>query len=266
VVHGSAPTGSLLEGAVLLAKLRKYRIEVKYLLLFGLVVGALFSLESFGLLNGLNAGVTDFLTATEGLGAIGMFFVALVANCSIFVQVPYTLPMLSAALSGSDTGEMLVLGLAAGVGAGLGEMIKYLVAGRVLAQKPDLARSGLFRWVTRLVGERPRLVKGVVFVWAGSILPDDTVVIPLAMVRYGLRRIALPLFAGKVFHNMLFAMIFLWATDWAANQARNGVSVDFALVIMLVFVFMVLYQVEKARSIAKTQPLKVGVEIESDAA
>ncbi len=243
--------------------LRKHRIEVKYLLLFALVVGVVFSFQTLGLLDGLSAGVTDFLTATEGLGAIGMFLVALVANCSIFVQIPYTLPMLSAALSGSDTGEMLVLGAAAGIGAGFGEIIKYLVAGRVLAQRPDLARSGLFRWVTRLVHERPRLVKGVVFVWAGSILPDDTVVIPLAMVRYGLRRIAVPLFAGKVFHNMLFAMIFLWATDWAAARARGGVRVDLALVVMLTFVFVVLYQVEKAR---RTPALPLEVAIDSEAA
>jgi membrane protein YqaA with SNARE-associated domain len=227
---------------------RRYRIELKYLAIAIVVIGALFALEVLNLLAGLDTAVADFLTATEGLGAIGMFAAALISNCAILVQIPYTLPLLSAALSGADLGEMLLLGVAAGIGAGCGEVIKYTIADRVLARRPDLGRSPMYQRTARIARERPRLVGVLVFVWAASILPDDAVVLPLAMIRYGVRRIAAPLFIGKVLHNLFFAALFFWASDWAGSEVKRGVRVDFALSLMVVFVLLVLYQVEKARA------------------
>jgi hypothetical protein len=232
----------------LLALVRRYRLELKYVAIAVAAIAGLFALEVLDLLAGLDEAVTDFLTATEGLGAVGMFVAAAIANCAILVQIPYTLPVLSAALSGADLGEMLVLGVAAGLGAGVGEVIKYTVADRVLSRRPDLARSAMYRRTARIAEERPRLVNVLVFVWAASILPDDGVILPLAMVRYGWRRIAVPLFTGKVVHNVLIALLFFYASDWAGSEVKGGVRVDLALGVMVVFVLLVLYQVEKSRA------------------
>jgi hypothetical protein len=225
---------------------RRRRVELKYILLGIVLIGLLISLDRSHLLGNLDNAVVDVLDATEGLGAIGMFVVALISNCAVFVQVPYTLPLLSAAIGGASLPEMLVLGTAAGIGAGFGEIIKYHIADRVLAKKPELHRSKIYQWVERQAVERPRHVKWIVFAWAGSIIPDDTVIIPLAMIRYGVRRIAVPLFFGKVLHNLVFASIFYAVSDTAEDVVKSGLRVDLAFGLIVTFLLVVAYQVEKA--------------------
>jgi hypothetical protein len=226
--------------------IRRHRIELKYVAIGLLVLGVLIALDRTEVLGNLDHVVVDVLDATEGLGAIGMFFLALVSNCAVFIQVPYTLPLLSAAIGGASYLDMLVLGVAAGIGAGFGEVVKYHVAHRVLSKRPNLNRSGLYQWVLRQAKERPRHVKWIVFLWAGSVLPDDTVVIPLAMIKYGVRRIAVPLFVGKVFHNVVFASIFYALSDTADDLVRSGLRIDLAFGLLVTFFLVVLYQVEKA--------------------
>lgn len=225
---------------------RRHRVEVKYVVIGVVLIGALITLDRTHVLGNLDHAVVDVLDATEGLGAVGMFLLALVSNCAVFVQIPYTLPLLSSALGGASYAEMVLLGAAAGVGAGFGEVIKYHVAHRVLSKKPELNRSGLYQWVLRQAEEKPKHVKWIVFLWAGSVLPDDTVVIPLAMIKYGLRRIAVPLFLGKVFHNVLFASIFYALSDTADDLVRSGLRIDLAFGLLVTFMLIVLYQVEKA--------------------
>jgi hypothetical protein len=116
----------------------------------------------------------------------------------------------------------------------------------VLSKKPNLRRSGLYQWVELRAAEKPRHIKWIVFLWAGSVLPDDTVIIPLAMIKYGVRRIAVPLFLGKVFHNVLFSMIFFAVSDQAEELVRGGLRIDLAFGLLVTFFLVVLYQVEKA--------------------
>lgn len=242
------------------AWVRRHRIEIKYLIIGVVGLGALITLDRTRVLGNLDHAVVDFLDATEGLGAIGIFFVALISNCAVFVQIPYTLPLLSAAIGGASYVDMLVLGIAAGVGAGFGEIIKYHVAHRVLSKKPNLHHSGLYQWVLRQAEEKPKHVKWIVFLWAGSVLPDDTVIIPLAMIKYGVRRIAVPLFTGKVFHNVLFASLFYFLSDTAEELVKGGVRVDLAFGLIVAFVLVVAYQIEKALHHEQSEPDVVPVE------
>jgi len=240
--------------------IRHHRIEIKYLIIGGILLGALITLDRTHVLGNLDHAVVDVLDATKGLGAVGMFLVALVSNCAVFVQVPYTLPLLSAAIGGATYVDMLVLGVAAGVGAGCGEVIKYHVAHRVLSKKPELHRSGLYQWVVRQAAEKPRHVKWIVFFWAGSVLPDDTVIIPLAMIKYGVRRIAVPLFTGKVFHNVLFASIFFFLSDTAEDVVKGGLRIDLAFGLIVAFLLVVAYQIEKALHHERINPETVPVD------
>jgi hypothetical protein len=131
----------------------------------------------------------------------------------------------------------------------------------VLAKKPGLHRSGLYRWVVRQADEKPKHVKWIVFFWAGSVLPDDTVIIPLAMIKYGVRRIALPLFTGKVFHNVLFASLFYFLSDTAEDLVKGGLRVDLAFGLIVVFLLVVAYQIEKALHHERTNPEAVPAEV-----
>jgi hypothetical protein len=229
------------------AWMRAHRIEVKYLLIGAFVMAVLITLDRTDVLGGLDKSVVDILDASKGLGVIGMFFVALVSNCAVFVQVPYTLPLLSAAIGGASFGEMMALGIAAGIGAGFGEVIKYHVADRVLGKNPNLHRSRLYQWVLRQAAEKPRHLKWIVFVWAASVIPDDTVIIPLAMIRYGTRRILIPLFTGKVVHNIFFAALFYAISDTAEDFVKGGLRVDLAFALIVAFFLVVFYQIEKSR-------------------
>jgi len=243
------------------AWIRRHRIEIKYLIIGVVLLGALITLDSTHVLGNLDHAVVDVLDATKGLGAVGMFLVALISNCAVFVQVPYTLPLLSAAIGGATYVDMLVLGVAAGVGAGFGEIIKYHVAHRVLSKKPDLHHSGLYQWVVRQAAEKPRHVKWIVFLWAGSVLPDDTVIIPLAMIKYGVRHIAVPLFTGKVFHNVLFASLFFFLSDTAEDLVKGGLRIDLAFGLIVAFLLVVAYQIEKALHHEHANPESVPADV-----
>ena len=205
---------------------------------------ALQETDAFAVVNGA---VDHFFDLAAQFGAPGMFVAGLVGNASILVQVPYTLPLLSVALDGATLPHLLVLGLACGIGAGVGEIISYLIADAVLARTPGLPESRVYRWIERNTERHPVLTKVAIFVWAVTPLPDDTVIVPLAMVDYGVRRIALPLFLGKVVHNLVIAFAFYAFSSWSTAQASPQVKTDFALVIIVAFVLVVLYQVERAR-------------------
>lgn len=235
-----------LEGNLLL---KRYRIEIKYLLLTVFFLGGLIALDRLDAFEGLDGVVGDFMDWMTRLGFVGMFVVAIIGNSSLLIQVPYTVPLLSAALNGASLPTMLFLGLGAGLGAGFGEIISYGIADKILAQNPDLTKSRLYQWVDRQVKEHPRLIPVIVFIWGATVIPDDTVIIPLALVKYGIRRIAPPLFISKVIHNFVVSILFYYATEFWAQRVSTEVKTDLALGILIVFILVIFYQVEKTKSV-----------------
>ena len=234
-----------------------HRLEVKYGFIALLLLGGLVLLSSTEALGGLNGTVEDIMDAATDVGFIGIFLIALIANSSLLIQIPYTVPLVSLALAGAGLEKMLLMGIASGIGAGFGEVISYGIAAKVLGRNPGLSESPLFQWVRRTVISHPRATPFLVFAWAASILPDDTIVIPLAMMRYGLKRIAVPLFTGKVAHGIAVALISYWFTGWAADSIATGVKTDLALGIIIAFVLVILYQVERARFEARSAVSRV---------
>ena len=88
----------------------------------------------------------------------------------------------------------------------------------------------------------------MIFSIAASPLPDTTIVMPLALVRYGLRRAALPLFIGKFVHNILMALLFYAFASWSADHVSKEASTDLALAVAVIFILLVAYSAEKARA------------------
>ncbi len=97
----------------------------------------------------------------------------------------------------------MTLGLASGLGAGIGAVASYKVADALVGKSPRLPDGRLFRWIGRNVDDRPRATAFAIFLVGVSPLPDGAVVVPLAVVHYGMRRLAVPLFLGKLAHNLL---------------------------------------------------------------
>ena len=181
---------------------RRLSVELKYALISILVIGVFVLLQVFDLLRGVNDTVADGVDRLARLGSIGVFVIALIANASIIVQIPYTLPLLSAALGGATLTSMEILGFASGVGAAIGAILGYKVADTVVVKSHAQPAGRLFGWISDNVDTKPRLTSFVIFLVALSPLPDGTVLVPLAVVRYPMRRLVVPLFLGKFLHSM----------------------------------------------------------------
>ncbi len=163
------------------------------------------------------------------------------------MQIPYTLPLLSAALGGAGLQSLMTLGLASGLGAGIGAVASYKVADALVAKSSIVPEGRLFRWIGRNVDDRPRMTSFAIFLVGVSPLPDGAVVVPLAVVHYGMRRLAVPLFLGKLVHNLVFAFL-CWAfASWSADHVSQKASTELALLVAVLFMVLVAYHAEKAR-------------------
>jgi len=227
---------------------RRVSIELKYSIIAILVVILFIALHAADAFSSVNDTVNDGVDRLARLGSIGLFFLALLANASLIIQIPYTLPLLSAALGGAGFVSMMILGAASGLGAGVGAVAGYKVAETIAGRSPAPPSGRVFGWLARNVETKPQATRLVIFGIAASPLPDTTIVMPLALVRYGLRRAALPLFLGKFAHNILIALIFYAFASWAAAHVSKEASTDVALLVAVIFILLVAYSAEKARA------------------
>ncbi len=223
-------------------------MELKYAAIAVTIVALFVLLHVMGAFSGVNDTVTDGVDRLAGFGSIGIFLIALIANLSILVQIPYTLPLLSAALGGASLESVMTLGFASGLGAGIGAVASYKVADALVAKSPRSPDGRLFRWIARNVDDRPRVTAFGIFLVGVSPVPDGAVVVPLAVVHYGMRRLAVPLFLGKMVHNLLFAFLFYVFASWSANHVSQKASTELALMVAVLFMVLVAYHAEKARA------------------
>lgn len=233
---------------------RRLSLELKYAAIAVTIVFSFVVLHAFGAFSGVNDTVTDGVNRLAGLGLIGIFLIALVANLSILVQIPYTLPLLSAALGGASLQNVMGLGLASGLGAGIGAVASYKVADALVGKSQRLPDGRMFRWIGRNVDDRPRATVLAIFLIGLSPLPDGAVVVPLAVVHYGMRRLAVPLFLGKFFHNVLLALIFYGFASWSAEHVSEKASTELAVLVAVLFMVLVGYHAEKARAAMRESP------------
>jgi hypothetical protein len=227
--------------------LREHRIEVKYALIAVVLIGGLVALERAGVLGRWAQGLDPVFEALAGFGLLGAFLLGLLGNSSLLLQVPYTIPMLSAALAGAPLAYLVGLAVAAGLGATVGELVSYTIADQVL-RRQRLSDSRLFRWVHRTVHDHPRAIPWLVLGFAITLLPDDAVLIPLAMVSYGAGRLVVPLLLGKLGYCIGCALLFDLLGTQAARWVSPHATADLAIVGLVGFLLVVLYQAERARA------------------
>lgn len=241
--------------------LRHYWIEIKYVLITCVVLLALWGITQSGAFESAQRATEDLINWVaneEGIigGAVGLFLLALFANTSILIQVPYTVPLMNIALVSDSIPNLLFLSIATGIGAGIGEINSYIIARGLMApiQSPDESR--FYRWIKRTIDYHPRSIPWFVALFSASILPDDTLIWPLAIAKYPVRKIVFPMFLGKIFHNFLLALITFYFVDQLSTSDFT-VRVDLTVGILIVFVIFILYQIEKARrsELEPTTPL-----------
>jgi len=86
-------------------------------------------------------------------------------------------------------------------------------------------------------------------------------VVPLAVVHYGMRRLAAPLFLGKLAHNLLFGFLFWAFASWSADHVSQTASTDLALLVAILFMVLVAYHAEKARAAMRDAEAEAAAEV-----
>jgi membrane protein YqaA with SNARE-associated domain len=232
--------------------IRTYRIEIKYTLLTLIVLGIAGLLNTFGVFNGIETDVNHWMARLVDWGYIGLFIISLFSNMTLIFVIPYALPLLTLSIYASSVLKVIGLGIAAGIGAGIGEVVSYAVAHALVAQVDDLEKSALFRWTKRTIDAHPRLIPALVWLASGTPAPDIVVIVPLAMIRYPWQKMVLPMITGKIFQNVVMALVYRFAADYAQSLVSDNIHFDMTASFAIIFVMLIAYQIEKARAERQT--------------
>jgi uncharacterized membrane protein YdjX (TVP38/TMEM64 family) len=153
--------------------------------------------------------------------------------------------------------EIIWLGTATGIGAGIGSTISYGVAHTVVAQVDDLEKSALFRYVKNTIDRHPIAIPIFIFLILGTPMPDFVILVPLALINYSWKNLLIPIIVGKIFQNVIMAFVFKFAADQASHVVSRNINFDITAVVVVLFIIVIAYQVEKARAELSSQPKKI---------
>ncbi len=231
----------------MIAWLHRYRLELKYALITLAILALLAFLAAQDVLGGAEEWVNTAMDALVKWGYVGLFIIGLLANVTLVFLIPYAIPLMTLAIYADSVLEVILLGTAAGVGAGIGEITSYAVAHTIVANIEDLEKSALFRWTKRTIEREPRVIP--LFVWLASATPapDAMIIVPLAMVQYPWRKMIVPMIGGKIVQNVVMALVYRFATDQVAHLVADDVNFDMTVTLLVLFVMLIAYQIEKAR-------------------
>jgi len=233
----------------------RYTIEGKYALLTLILLCFIFLLDQTHTLETPTQQLNIVLNRLSTWGFGGMFFISFLGSCAILIQVPYTLPILSAALQDTPLSDMLLLGLGAGVGSSLGKLLCYQLVDDFFAAHPGLSQNRLSFWVRQQAESQSHYLPLFIFFIAATPLPDDAAIIPLASLRYGVQKLWLPLVSGKILHNLGVVLFFHTSATLASRLVPQEISAAVGFAILMFFLMLILYQLEKR---AHPQPLPMG--------
>ncbi len=233
-------------------------IAAKYIVLTSIALLLLWAFTLTTFYADIQVGLADlshWIANEEGVvgGAVGLFFLALVANTSILVQIPYSIPLMNIAFISESVSTIFILSVATGAGAGIGEINSYLIARGLTAPIQSPENSSFYRWIQRSIKRHPRTIPWLIFIASASVLPDDAIIWPLAIVKYPVKKILLPMFVGKIINNFFLAMLAFYSVQ-LINLEEVTIQVDFTIGILIVFIMFILYQIERNRVVDNQTP------------
>jgi membrane protein YqaA with SNARE-associated domain len=170
---------------------------------------------------------------------------------SIFVPIPYTVVIFI--LGGLPSFDPLLIAVAAGAGAAIGEFSGYLIG--VGGSK---VISGRYKkridFLTKLFKKYGPIA---IFVFALTPLPDDLLFIPLGVMRYSLLRAFIPAIIGKFFSNLIIAysgrlsleiVKSLFGLEGEGSSLLVGTIIG---IVLLIIVFIVMFKLDWEKRFAK---------------
>jgi membrane protein YqaA with SNARE-associated domain len=184
-------------------------------------------------------------------GYLGIFLISLLGAMSIFVPIPYTVVIFI--LGGLPTFDPLLIAVAAGTGAAIGEFSGYLLGmgGRKLISDKYKKKMD---FLTKLFKKYGPIA---IFIFALTPLPDDLLFIPLGVMRYSLLRAFIPALLGKFFSNLIIAYSGCLSLEIVKNLfgvEGEGTSLLVGTIIgivLLVIVFIIMFKLDWEKYFAK---------------
>jgi len=188
-----------------------------------------------------------------GLGYLGIFLTSFAGTTSIIIPIPYVPILLAAALSGKFNPALLTL--VAGSGSGIGEMVGYAMgyAGRKAVGEKYERRFAALAKIFSKYGAT------AIYIFALTPLPDDLIIIPLGLIKYGFWRAFIPCFLGK----LSMCAIVAYSGAYASNiiyqlYGEAGVTSTIIAAIALSIVLMLLFKIDWEKILEKYLGEKLG--------
>jgi membrane protein YqaA with SNARE-associated domain len=151
------------------------------------------------------------------IGYPGAFFVSFLGNATIllpfpYVGVPFILGGLRDLVLDMFAFDPWLVGLVAGLGAALGEMVSYLIGygGGTLIDENQ--KNGFRDFVQKY----PRATPLALWFLAVTPIPDDVLLVPLGAAKYPIWRVFVPQLIGKT--------MFLTAIAWAGRIGMDWID------------------------------------------
>ena len=140
----------------------------------------------------------DRLADLQGLGYLGVFVIAVLANATVILPVPG----IAVVFAGGGVLNPLLVGLIAGVGEPLGELTGYLAGygGSAVAENRELYER-IRRWMER---------RGFMTLLVLSAIPNplfDLAGMAAGMLRYPVSKFLLACWIGKTFKALVIAYL-----------------------------------------------------------
>lgn len=144
------------------------------------------------------------------LGYFGIFLISLIGSSTII----FPLPVAALIFGAATVLNPLILGVTAGAGAALGELVGYAFGrgGRVLGEKKFEKELERARRMFKQYGGFFALV-----IFAATPLPDDIVGIVAGLLKYEIKKFFIAVLIGKI----VFHLILSYAGYYGINTVLN---------------------------------------------
>jgi len=146
-----------------------------------------------------------------------VFIVTLIGNASIFIVIPYPLAILYAIESNINIAILIVV---ASLAAATGELLSYALG--VLGRRITESHIALYNKLGNVLRKNRKKVYLAIFIAAMTPLPDDLILIPLGLARFGLMRSFAPCFLGK----LVLIIILVEFSELFMGSFRNTFFLD----------------------------------------
>jgi membrane protein YqaA with SNARE-associated domain len=155
-------------------------------------------------------------SVVESFGYLGIFLISFIGNASIILPMPTFLVIFAA---GAVLNPWLV-GIAAGFGAALGEIVGYLIGrgGREVIERKQK------KWLDRARGWAEKYTLfAVIAVFAATPLPDDVVGIFAGVINYNMKKFFVATLIGKIVMSLALSLGGFYSIGWVLQVFGGAV-------------------------------------------